>query len=450
MRFTPGISHDAGDRSRMPETPYLEAVKRQYEDFPYPPRNPADEAHRLIHAISGNLLVINHHCFRGKKDFRSGFRALVAGGGTGDTAIYLAEQLRHYDAEVVYLDMSAASRGVAEARARARKLNNIRWVTASIMELPGLGLGEFDYIECCGVLHHLESTEAGLQALNAVLKDDGAIFLMLYGKYGRRVVYDMQSLLRAYLPTGLSMQAKVDMTRQLLEALPKSNSFVRNLGDWKSEISRDGLGDAGLYDLLLHSQDRCFDVPALYALAESAGLHLLSFAHRADAYDPLNHVSNPATREYLATLAQPRLQALAELFVGNIRKHELFLARQPERGASLLDEDNALRSFGTMLDNASRLAASMLRPGNMRYADPEYTLQIACTPITKMIYAHMDGATSLRTLRKRIRKTERGATPAMIDREIEQVYQQLHPRGYLYLASAGSYGVKLPDYSTLR
>lgn len=450
MRSAPDISRQQEDRSSMPDKPYLEAVKQQYEDFPYPPRNPADEAHRLIHPYSGNLLVINHHCFRGKRDFRTGFRALVAGGGTGDTAIYLAEQLRHYDGEVVYLDMSAASRAIAEARASTRKLNNIKWVTASIMQLPGLGLGEFDFIECCGVLHHLESTEAGLQALNAVLKDDGAIFLMLYGKYGRRVVYDMQTLLRTCLPGGLGMQAKVDLTRQLLDALPKSNSFVRNIGDWQSEISRDGLGDAGLYDLLLHSQDRCFDVPALYALAESAGLHLLSFAHRADAYDPLNHVSNPATRSYLSTLPQPRLQALAELFVGNIRKHEFFLARQPGRGASLRDEDNALRSFGTMLDNAARLAASMVRPGTMRYADPEYTLQIECTPITKMIYAHMDGATPLRTLRKRIRKAERGTTPAMIDQEIRKVYNQLHPRGYLYLASAGSYGVKLPDYSTMR
>lgn len=434
----------------MPEKPYLEAVKEQYEDFPYPPRNPADEAHRLIHAISGNLLVINHHCFRGKRDFRSGFRALVAGGGTGDTAIYLAEQLRHFDAEVVYLDMSTASRGIAEARARVRNLTNIRWVTASIMELPGLGLGEFDYVECCGVLHHLESTEAGLKALSAVLKDDGAIFLMLYGKYGRRVVYDMQSLLRACLPPGLGMQAKVDMTRQLLELLPKSNSFVRDRSGWQSEISLSGLGDAGLYDLLLHSQDRCFDVPELYALAQSASLHLLSFSHRADAYDPRNHVSDPAILDYLKTLARPRRQALAELFVGNIRKHEFFLARQPERGARLDDEDNALRSFGTMLDNASRLAASMVRPGSMRYADPEYTLQIECSPITKMIYAHMDGATSLRALRKRIRKAERGATPEMIERAIRQVYGQLHPRGYLYLAEAGSYGVSIPDYSTMR
>jgi ubiquinone/menaquinone biosynthesis C-methylase UbiE len=67
--------------------------------------------------------------------------------------------------------MSTAARQVAEARAEVRGLTNITWVTASIMELPTLGLGKFDYIECCGVLHHLESTAAGLIALKIVLKD---------------------------------------------------------------------------------------------------------------------------------------------------------------------------------------------------------------------------------------------------------------------------------------
>ncbi len=434
----------------MSDKPYLEAVKAQYEAFPYPPRDPADEKRRLWHAISGNLLLINHHCFAGQKDFRRGFRALVAGGGTGDTAIFLAEQLRHYDAEVVYLDMSTAARQVAEARARVRDLDNITWRTASIMELPTLGLGKFDYIECCGVLHHLASAEDGLLALKSVLRDDGAIFLMLYGKYGRQVVYDMQTLLRTYLPADLDMAEKVRMTRQLLAGLPRTNGFVRDLAAWQSEIAADGLGDAGLYDLLLHSQDRCFDVPGLYALAKSAGLHLQSFAHEADAYDPLNHVTDDAVRDHVATLDLPRRQALAEQFVGTLRKHEFFLARQPGRGATLRDENLALRSFGTLLDNAPKLAADMVPGRVIRYTEPGRSLQILATPLSKVIYAHMDGRTPLRTLRQRLRQAVPGATAAQVNAEIERVYAQLHPRGLLYLIRAGDYGVKVPDYATLQ
>jgi SAM-dependent methyltransferase len=428
---------------------YLPEVKQQYEQYPYPPRNPADEARRLLHAASGNLLVINHHCFAGKRDFRSGFRALVAGGGTGDTVIYLAEQLRNCDAEIVYLDMSSASREIAEARARVRKLDNIRWITGSIMKLPELGLGEFDYIECCGVLHHLESTEAGLQALNSVLREDGAIFLMLYARYGRQSVYDMQALLQTYIPAGLSMPERVRMARRLIAALPPSNSFIRNLDTWKHEISPTGNGDIGLYDLLLHSKDRCFDVPELYALAQGCGLQLLGFPVRQHDYDPLNHISDPELRAQLSQMDPPRRHAIAEQLLCNIDKHEFFLARTARRAASLDDESLSLRSFRTLLDNAPKLAASMVPGKTLRYADGETTLQIPCTPVSKLIYAHMDGHTSLRELRRRIQAAIPAATPAGIEKELQQVYAQLHPHGYLYLIEAGKYGISVPDYSKL-
>lgn len=428
---------------------YLPDVKQQYEQYPYPPRNPADEAQRLIHTVSGNLLVINHYCFAGRKDFRTGFRALVAGGGTGDTAIYLAEQLRHHDAEVVYLDMSGASREIAEARAKVRKLDNIRWVSASIMELPELGLGEFDYIECCGVLHHLESTEAGLQMLNSVLREDGAIFLMLYARYGRQSVYDMQALLQTYIPAGLDMVERVQMARRLLAALPPSNSFVRNLDRWKHEISPKGNGDIGLYDLLLHSKDRCFDVPEVYALAQSAGLQVLGFPVREHDYDPLNHVSDPEIRVQLSQMGEPQRHAIAEQLACNIEKHEFFLARQADRGARLDDDSLSLRSFGSMLDNPPQLAASMVPGKTLRYTDGETKLQIPCTPVSKLIYAHMDGKTSLRELRQSIQAAVPTATPAGIDKELQRVYQQLHPHRYLYLIEAGQYGISVPDYREL-
>lgn len=432
----------------MSDAPYLQDVRQQYETLPYPVRDPADERRRLLPLFSASLLVINHHCFRGKRDFRNGFRCLIAGGGTGDSTIYLAEQLRSTDAEVVYLDISTASRQVAEARAAVRGLTNIRWVSASILELPRLGLGEFDYIECGGVLHHLESTEAGLDALNSVLREDGAIFLMLYAKYGRQSVYDMQALLRNYLPDGLPITEKIRMTRQLLATLPGSNSFQRNLDTWKQEIDAEGGGDAGLYDLLLHSQDRCFDVPGVYALARHAGLQLLGFAVRPDAYDPANHVTTPGVRKYLATLDKPRRQALAEQLVGNILKHEFFLARQPGRGARLDDDDIALCAYGPLKAKAMELSASMVpSPGRMvAYDDGFNRLSIPCTHVSKLILANLDGSTAIRSLRKHACRTLSGVTPAIFNEELRELFRLFHTRGMVYLIRAGDIGVRVPTY----
>ena len=234
----------------MPKMDVTAAVRQQYEELPYPPRDPQDEEHRLIHTIANNLVVVNHFCYRGKMDFRSGFRALVAGGGTGDGLIYLAEQLRDFDAQIVYLDMSETTRRVAEERARVRGLSNIEWVTDSVENLPALDLGEFDYINCSGVLHHLESPANGLRTLASSLKEHGSMLLMLYGQYARGPVYDMQALLRAYLPEGIGIREKIDKARQLIDCLPETNSFKRDFAIWEQEISPEGNGDAGLYDLL--------------------------------------------------------------------------------------------------------------------------------------------------------------------------------------------------------
>ena len=156
-------------------------VAAQYEAYPYPARNPQDEKTRLVDGSPSNLAEVDHYIFGGSRDFRQPLRALVAGGGTGDGLILLAQHLagRRCPAEVVYLDLSAASRRIAEARAKTRGLTNIQFHTGSLLDLPRLGLGIFDYIDCCGVLHHLENPGAGLAALTSVMAPEGGMGLML-------------------------------------------------------------------------------------------------------------------------------------------------------------------------------------------------------------------------------------------------------------------------------
>lgn len=67
----------------------LATVQEHYQDYPYPYRDPEEETKRLL-AVSGEFLgELNHYLYRGKKDFNSGFRVLIAGGGTGDSTIYI-------------------------------------------------------------------------------------------------------------------------------------------------------------------------------------------------------------------------------------------------------------------------------------------------------------------------------------------------------------------------
>lgn len=431
----------------MKSNDYLPAVKAQYEELPYPDRNPADETKRLLHCYGGNLFVINHYCFNGRKDFRSGFRCLIAGGGTGDTAIFMAEQLRHFDAEIVYLDFSSASRKIAEARAKIRGLTNITWITDSIMELPNLGLGEFDYINCTGVLHHLESTEAGLAALVKVLKPDGGINLMLYGKYGRQSVYDMQALMREYLPPDVGIREKIALARQLLDVLPETNGFQRNRDLWRSEIA----DDAGLFDLLLHSQDRCFTVREIYDLADSAGLHVIGVGGPDERlYDPLYALKGSSQIERLSEMDLRNRRAIGEILNGNISRHDFFLGRDANSVASLDDQGNAFIAVGSMYGKAPIIAASMADGRKMKYEDGSHlAMEIESDPVAKIVFTEMNGRTSLRKLYQRIQQEIPAMSGEQIRHAVRKLYDMLHSYGYLYLLAEGSHGIRIPDFDRL-
>src|SRR5476651_1831685 len=97
--------------ARMTVPSPVDSVRAQYEELPYPSRDPRDEAIRLITGTPSHILEINHYLFSGRLNFDKPFRALVAGGGTGDACIMLAQQLadRRCPGEIVYLDLSTAS-----------------------------------------------------------------------------------------------------------------------------------------------------------------------------------------------------------------------------------------------------------------------------------------------------------------------------------------------------
>ncbi|HEU4826088.1 MAG TPA: methyltransferase, partial [Dongiaceae bacterium] len=303
-------------------------VHQQYELLPYPARDPREEAQRLIEGSPSHLLELNHYLFAGARDFRAPFRALVAGGGTGDALIMLAQHLkdRSAPAEIVYLDLSAAARAVAEQRAQVRGLDTIRFVSGSLLDLPALGLGRFDYIDCCGVLHHLADPAVGLAALAEALAPDGGMGVMVYGALGRTGVYPMQAMLRtlaAYSPApALTPKAQLTTARDLLQQLPATNWLRRNpaIGDHLAG------GDAGLHDLLLHAQDRAYSVAELAELASGTGLEIAAFIEPW-RYDPASYLTNAGLLHRLAGLDAIARAGFAEQLAGNLKRHIVYLVR---------------------------------------------------------------------------------------------------------------------------
>jgi SAM-dependent methyltransferase len=296
------------------------AVAALYESLPYPARDPRDESRRLLIGSPGHPGEIDHYLFGGARDWSKPFRALFAGGGTGDGAIMLAQLLsdRGVDAEILHLEPSARAREIARARAGIRGLKSLTFVAGTIEALSDLGLAGFDYIDCCGVLHHLGDPQAGLKALAAALAPGGGIGAMVYGRLGRAGVYEMQACLRD-LVGGAPMAEQVSLGRKLLADLPVTAPLKRN------PVVRDHVdgGDAGFADLLLHPRDRAYDVLEVAGMVESAGLRLVSFLSPLQ-YDPLTYVRHPELRRRLQALDPIARMAFAERFAGNLARHVFY------------------------------------------------------------------------------------------------------------------------------
>ena len=335
----------------------LDNVRAQYEALPYPPRDPRDEAIRLVTGTPSHILEVNHYLFSGRLNFVRPFRALVAGGGTGDACIMLAQQLvdRRCPGEVVYLDLSTASRQICEARAKARGLRNIQFLTGSLLDLPSMPIGEFDYIDCTGVLHHLPDPAAGMRALASVLEPDGGMGVMLYGEYGRSGVYPLQELLRTLAPPSMALEDRLAMSKRLIRFLPTTNLFRRNpyLNDHVTG------GDAGLYDLLLHSCDRAFTVPEIGKMATESGLRVVAFLEPV-RYEPATYMSDPIIARQASSLPLLERAAFAERLAGNLRTHIFYATRAGFDTVARPEDTSAIPVLRDM--DAAKLAAG-LQPG---------------------------------------------------------------------------------------
>jgi SAM-dependent methyltransferase len=329
----------------------------QYEAYPYPARDPRDEAKRLVVGSPSHLREVDHWIFGARRPASRPLNALMAGGGSGDGTIMLAQQLATLGrpGRVTWLDRSAHARRVASARAAARGLDNIAFEEGSILELPGSGLGPFDYVDCCGVLHHMPDPAAGLAALVSVLAPGGGIGLMVYAPHGRTGVYMLQDALRLLAPAADPPPQRVEVAKRLWKQVPETAWLRRN------PLIEDHIkgGDAGLYDLLLNPRDVAFTIPALAALIAGAGLRIACLVEPL-RYDPDTWLADPRLRARTAELDPVQRAALAEAICGNMGIHIAYCVRADDPVAAPPWEDDAAVPVLRELDGPS--LAKGLRP----------------------------------------------------------------------------------------
>lgn len=298
-------------------------VALQYERWPYPgpvqdlSAAPFDSPHMRFKDVERLYWL-----YWPDRERRDDLDILVAGCGTVAAAAlaYLYPRSR-----VVGIDVSAASLENEQRLRERHGLSNLALHHCRVEDAASLGL-TFDYINCQGVLHHLADPVAGLRALGRVLRTDGVISIMVYGRYGRAPVYMFQEFFRML---GLGQQSDdVRMVKEALSFLGPRHVLRRYL-----ELATDLHNDEGLVDTFLHARDRPFSVSECLRLVEDAGLVFGGWEENILYHPDAQMATGSALRARIEALPPRQMWQAMELFRGNIGGHWFFACR-PERPAA--------------------------------------------------------------------------------------------------------------------
>jgi SAM-dependent methyltransferase len=298
----------------MPSSSDLDPVRNQYENWVFPEPIP-DLSVPGLPRDSGDPLYLGPSYWPADP-YRDGLQILVAGCGANAAARYAFNNPK---SEVLGIDLSDSSLAHANHLKSKHGLENLVLKRTDLTDIGKLGR-TFDLIDCTGVLHHMAEPLAGLRSLAGVLRPDGVIFLMLYGKYGRTGIYMLQELFRRLK---LAQTAEgVHIVRKTIAALPADHP-ARHYLSTAPDIGFDG----GLVDTFLHPQDRAYTVAECLDLLRDAGLVLLGWKDNI-LYHPSAGIDSKAPLvELLNSLPDAELWQAMELINGTIAQHSLYACR---------------------------------------------------------------------------------------------------------------------------
>ena len=299
------------------------AVKRQYERFPYPrPEDSLDEYIRQDCFFDG-CPDHHFHWFWPTRNKTQDLDILIAGCGAGQAA---KVALNVPSARVTGIDLSRTSLEHTRMLADRHHIGNLELHELPIEQISELGT-QFDLVISTGVLHHLPDPEEGLKALRRVLRRDGSMFLMLYGKYGRLGLYNLQDFART-LGLRHEIVAAEDLAklRQTIDALPPDHPFRLNRRHFELDLQFEG----GLVDAFLHRQDRPYTIPDIYRLLLDCALLMQKLVYRAHYAPACSGLANTPFFDRIKAMPEADQFALTEAFRGSIHTH-FFVACRDDR-----------------------------------------------------------------------------------------------------------------------
>ncbi len=310
------------------------AVAKLYNTYPFPPEALLDEPPPGYN-WRWNWLAAHNFC-TGQKPQRQDIRILDAGCGTGVGTEYLVHL--NPQASVVGIDLSTGALAVAKERCQRSGANRVEFHHLSLFDVEQLP-GEFDLINCVGVLHHTPDPIRGIQALAKKLAPGGLMHIFVYGELGRWEIQLMQKAIALIQGDKKGdYRDGVQVGRQIFASLPENNRIVKyDKQRWSLENNKDEY----FADMYVHPQEIDYNTETLFELIDASGLEFIGFSN--PSFWDLERLLGKAPElvERAKELSDRQLYRLIELLDPEVTHYEFFLGRPPLIKADWSD-DNAL------------------------------------------------------------------------------------------------------------
>lgn len=310
------------------ESNISQAVQQLYDTYPFPPETLLDEPPPGYN-WRWNWPVAYSFC-TGQKPKNQAIRILDAGCGTGVGTDYLVHL--NPEAHITAIDLSSGALEVAQERCQRSGADRVTFHHLSIYDVGQLE-GEFDLINCVGVLHHLPDPIRGIKALASKLAQGGLFHIFVYAELGRWEIQLMQKAIGLLQqnssldrPTGETYQEGVKIGRQIFAALPENNRILKREKErWAMENHRD----ASFADMYVHPQEIDYNIDTLFEFIDASGLEFLGFSN-VDYWNVERLLGKqPELMERAKQLSDRQRYRLIELLDPEITHYEFFLTRPP-------------------------------------------------------------------------------------------------------------------------
>lgn len=299
------------------------AVAKLYDTYPFPPE-PLLDSPPPGYNWRWNWSAAYNFCL-GRKPDRQNIRILDAGCGSGVGTEYLVHL--NPQAQVTGIDLSAGTLQVARERCQRSGADRVEFHHLSLYDVDQVP-GEFDLINCVGVLHHLPDPIRGIQALSRKLAPGGLMHIFVYGELGRWEIKLMQQAIALLQGEQRGdYRDGVKLGRQIFAALPETNRLVKREQErWSLENQKDEC----FADMYVHPQEIDYNLDTLFELIDASELEFLGFSNpRVWQLDRLLG-KQPELMERSQSLSERQRYRLVELLdPETITHYEFFLGRSP-------------------------------------------------------------------------------------------------------------------------